>query len=338
MKKWIILLIYLLSACASGPDSRARSPQWTGSAFENPWPDGEKLNFFDFFSMRLSTDYAVWPVRVENPPLEIDFSETSDQEIKFTWINQSTMLIQWQGKNILIDPLWSERTSPFSFIGPQRVREPALPIKDLPPIHLILISHDHYDHLDLDALEQLQERFHPQIMVGLGLKDYLLDRGMARVQELDWWEFAQFTKQIKIHFLPAKHFSARWPWDRNQRLWGGFWIQLGEKSIYYAGDTGMAPVFQEIKDRLGSPDLCLLPIGAYKPRDFMRPYHINPAEAVRAHQILGAKVSIGVHRETIQLSQEAFDRPVKDLRIAMEEGGLASHEFLAPPLGKTIKF
>ena len=227
-----------------------------------------------------------------------------------TFINHSTVLLQQRNCHILTDPIWSERASPFASIGPRRRRDPGVRWEDLPRIHAVLLSHNHYDHLDLASLRQLAKRGQSQFIVPAGVARLLRSQNIGPVHELDWGESLQL-EPITIHNVPALHFSARGIFDRNRTLWCGYVIETANRIIYFAGDTGFGDHFASIRERFGAPNVALLPIGAYEPRWFMAPIHMAPDEAVRAHQILGATTSIAIHHGTFQLADESIDTPKK---------------------------
>lgn len=230
--------------------------------------------------------------------------------LSLTWIGHATVLIQIDGKNILTDPIWSERCSPISFIGPKRFTNPGIKLEDLPPIDIIIISHNHYDHMDLPTLKALDERDKPTIFAGLKNKDFLQGEGLTNVIELDWWDI-RIEKDIKITFTPTQHFSGRGIFDREETLWGSYIIEGKEKTIYFAGDTGYFPGFKEIGSKFPNIDVAILPIGAYEPRWFMKPIHMNPEDTFQAYRDLGAKYLLPMHYLTFVLTDEALDEPLK---------------------------
>jgi L-ascorbate metabolism protein UlaG (beta-lactamase superfamily) len=235
-------------------------------------------------------------------------------------VNHSTVLIQYAGINILTDPIWSERASPFSWIGPRRFAPPGVPFENLPKIDLVLLSHNHYDHLDVPTLKRIAAARQARFVVPLGLAGLLSRHGIRAEKEMDWWDTAG-----PITCVPAHHFSARRVNDRNRTLWCGYWIATTAGPVYFAADTAFGPHFGEIRNRMGSPRLALLPIGAYKPRWFMRPVHMCPEEAVEVHRILAPQRSIAIHWGTFQLADDGADEPVSDLRRAFR-----SHADLTP--------
>jgi L-ascorbate metabolism protein UlaG (beta-lactamase superfamily) len=239
--------------------------------------------------------------------------------LRTTLVNHSTVLLQQRGSNILTDPVWSERASPLSWIGPRRRRKPGVSWEDLPSIDAVLISHNHYDHLDLPTLRRLAARGDSTFIVPARCARLLRSENIGPVHELDWGESVSLPESlpgslpITIHSVPALHFSSRGIYDRNKTLWCGYVIESQERLVYFAGDTGFGRHFAQIRERFGSPHLALLPIGAYEPRWFMSPIHMAPEEAVRAHEILGARTSIAIHHGTFQLTDEALDTPKKQL-------------------------
>jgi len=233
-------------------------------------------------------------------------------ELRVTMINHSSVLLQIPGANILTDPVWSERASPIPWIGPRRHRAPGVRWPDLPRIDIVLLSHNHYDHFDLATLHKLAERQESQFAVPIGVAKLLRSHKIAPVHELDWGESMPLSQTV-IHTVPAVHFSARGLFDRNRSLWCGFVIESQGRFIYFAGDTGFGTHFAAIRERFGAPRLSLLPIGAYEPRWFMSAVHMNPDEAVKAHQILNSMSSIAIHHGTFQLADEGIDTPKKRL-------------------------
>ena len=232
--------------------------------------------------------------------------------LRTTLVNHSTVLLQQRGCNILTDPIWSERASPLSSIGPRRRRKPGVSWEDLPPIDTVLISHNHYDHLDLPTLRRLAARGDSTFIVPAGGARLLRRENIGPAHEMDWGDSLSL-RSLTIHCVPALHFSSRGIYDRNQTLWCGYVIECRERLVYFAGDTGFGRHFAQIREKFGSPRLALLPIGAYEPRWFMAPIHMGPDEAVRAHDILAARTSIAIHHGTFQLADEGLDTPRQQL-------------------------
>ena len=250
-------------------------------------------------------------VEQSRPPRRVESSA-----LRITMVNHSTVLLQQGGSNVLTDPIWSERASPLSWTGPRRRRRPGVSWEDLPSIDAVLISHNHYDHLDLPTLHRLATRGDSIFIVPAGEGRVFRSENIRPVHEMDWGESMSLLEPLHgltVHCVPALHFSSRRIYDRNTTLWCGYVIECKERLVYFAGDTGFGTHFHQIRERFGSPRLALLPIGAYEPRWFMAPIHMAPDEAVRAHEILGAKTSIAIHHGTFQLSDEGIDTPKKQL-------------------------
>jgi len=270
-----------------------------------------------------------WPGWVENEKFLLPPQRHSTQirDWRVTFINHATVLLQIGPYNLLTDPVWSERVSPFSYVGPRRIRAAGVALQDLPPIDVVLLSHNHYDHLDLATLKWLERRDHPHIVTGLGNAPLLHANGIRHVTELDWWHHIEHG-DMNIHFVPAQHFSGRGLRDRDMTLWGGLWVETVAGAMFFAGDTGYGPHFREIRERLGNPRLALLPIGAYEPRWFMGPVHMNPEDAVLAHRDLDADTSLAIHFNTFQLTDETIDRPVRDLADALGKHQVEAARFV----------
>ena len=283
---------------------------------------------------RLGRDESVWstwPKHVENslyPPPDLTRPSIS-------WIGHSSFLLCLGGMNILTDPIFSARCSPVGFMGPRRVRAPGLLVESLPRIDLILLSHNHYDHMDIPSLRLIRRRFpEAKIVTSLGNADFLARKGLHRAVELDWWEHLKFNN-LQITATPARHFAARTLWDRNKTLWVGFMLNYHGRSIYFAGDTGYTNAFKEIYSRLGAPDLALLPIGAYQPRDMMASVHMDPDEAVQAFLDLQARRAVGMHFGTFQLTGEPIDEPSKKLKAALDAKDIPADRFIVLDIGET---
>jgi L-ascorbate metabolism protein UlaG (beta-lactamase superfamily) len=311
------------------------SDHFDGRRFFNP--SGANGQPFWKVPRLLVTRFTRWPSHVpvesRRPPAP------GPNQAVVTFIGHATFLVQGSGGNILIDPVYARRAGPFSFVGPIRVRAPGVRFEDLPPIALVLQTHNHYDHCDLRALAQIERRFHPSFVTPLGNARLLRSAGAARIVELDWWESTRTgpAGELSVALTPSQHFSARTPFDRNRALWGGFLVEVGGRRILHAGDSGYGPHFGEIAARLGPIDLALLPIGAYEPRWFMKDVHMNPAEAVQAHLDLGATRSIAMHFGTFQLTPEGIDQPVRDLARARQERGVPPERFQTIEVGESLR-
>jgi N-acyl-phosphatidylethanolamine-hydrolysing phospholipase D len=258
-----------------------------------------------------------------------------------TWVGHATVLIQLGGLNVLTDPVWGDRASPVNFAGPRRATAPGIAFATLPPLDVILLSHNHYDHLDAGTVGRLATAM-PETpwCVPLGLADFVRGLGVNRVIELDWWDEHKVAGLI-VTCAPAQHFSARTPWDRNTTLWCGFTLSEDKSNgrrVYFAGDTGYHPAFGEIGQRLGPFDLVLLPVGAYDPRWFMTPVHMNPEEAVRAYQDLSGTTRpamVPIHWGTFKLTDEPLDEPPLRARAAWAAAGLPREKLWVLAHGET---
>jgi L-ascorbate metabolism protein UlaG (beta-lactamase superfamily) len=296
-----------------------------------------------------------WPAWVDDVPPSAPPPAAGPGQLAVTFVNHSTFLLQHGGVSLLTDPVWSERASPLTWAGPRRVRRPGLDLDQLPPVHVVLVSHNHYDHMDLATLRRLDQGHRPLFVTGRGNRRKLERSGLDRVVELDWWQALDAVPGVGITMTPAQHFSRRGIFDVNRSLWGGFFLNFGGADIpacrddaqgrqecppqpltvYFTGDSGYGAHFREIRDRLGPPDVALLPIGAYEPRWFMRVNHINPEEAVQAHLDLGARRSFAMHFGTFQLTDEPIDEPKQRLRAALRRKGLDERAFAVPGFGET---
>jgi L-ascorbate metabolism protein UlaG (beta-lactamase superfamily) len=306
-----------------------------GQRFFNPHaPSGKSLR--ELRRWQRTRRKEPWPERVEDqifpPP-----TRTGKDRIAATFIGHSTFLLQIGGVGVLTDPVWSERCSPVAFAGPRRVRRPGQRLDALPGVDLLLVSHNHYDHMDLPTLRQVQSHWTPAVATGLGNGRQLVKTGFRSAVELDWWQTIELAG-ARVTYVPAQHFSSRGLHDRNRCLWGGFVIEVGAAVVYFAGDSGYCPHFAEIGHRFPRIDLALLPIGAYEPRWFMRQHHMNPEEAVRAHLDLKAHRSLGMHFGTFQLTDEAIDAPISALRKAQADAGVGLSDFDVLAFGETREY
>jgi L-ascorbate metabolism protein UlaG (beta-lactamase superfamily) len=327
-----------LSLLAAGCATLAytNSDHFDGKKFFNP--DGATpKGFIDLLKWQLGGGKTPWPEHVENKAKPKVATHVLPGQVHLTFINHATMLLQFENLNVITDPVYAERVSPVQWAGPKRVREPGLAFDKLPPIDVVVVSHNHYDHMDLVALKKLNDRFHPQFIVPLANQGLLKGAGVENIVELDWWQ-SNTVKSGKITLVPAQHWSSRSPFDRDRALWGGFVIEAGGIRSYFAGDSGYGPHFKMLKERMKEIDVALLPIGAYEPRWFMKYHHMNPDDAVLAHLDLQPKLSIAMHFGCFRLTNEGIDDPVKDLKTALEAHKVPLREFVAPETGETIVY
>ena len=259
---------------------------------------------------------------------------------QLTWLGHASFLFQFRGINVLTDPVLSERASPFRFVGPKRYTPPALTVSQMPDIHLVLISHNHYDHLDEEVVRQLHKRFGDALRfcVPMGLKSWFAKRGIHNVVELGWWQAEKLSDTEEVFCLPTQHFSGRGAHDGNKSLWCSWLLEIDGYRLYFAGDTGYGGIFTQIGELFAPIDLALLPIGAYNPRWFMAPVHVDPEEAVRIHQDIGARHSVAMHWGTFVLTDEAMDEPPRRLRQALDDQALDQDSFIVMQHGETRNF
>ncbi|GAC1395058.1 MAG: MBL fold metallo-hydrolase [Thermoanaerobaculia bacterium] len=294
-----------------------RSDHFDGKRFHNGSPaQHEQASVVKWMMTREPGFWREWAEDPAGPrpPARVD-------DLRVTFVNHSTLLIQMDGIHILTDPIWSDRCSPFSFAGPKRHRAPGIRFEDLPKIDIVIVSHNHYDHLDLPTLRALQSAFRPRILTPLGNAALMTRHGVSGATDLDWWSEVDVTPSMKITLVPAQHFCARALSDRDATLWGGFVISGRAGDVYFAGDTGWGDHFARIAQRFPSIRLACLPIGAYLPRWFMKPVHIDPSQAVEAHKVLRASTSVAMHFGTFHLGDDGETQPVDDLRRAIAADG-----------------
>jgi L-ascorbate metabolism protein UlaG (beta-lactamase superfamily) len=301
-----------------------------GARFFNPYaPAGRSLA--EVWRWMRTRERTAWPASVPlsvhaPPPARVEPGRAA-----VTFIGHSTFLVRTASTVMITDPVFTTHAGPFGRLGPRRVRPPAIARRDLPRVDLVLLSHNHYDHLQPSSLRALSGA---SIVTALGVGRHVPPLRGRHVQELDWWQQVEIGNAT-ITAVPAQHFSARTAWDRNATLWCGFVVEVDGVTTYFAGDTGYTPQFAEIGDRFPAIDVALLPIGAYEPRWFMEPVHMNPDEAVRAHVDAGARVSVGMHFGTFQLTDEGIDDPLRALDAARVRHDVAPDAFRVLGFGET---
>jgi L-ascorbate metabolism protein UlaG (beta-lactamase superfamily) len=301
------------------------SDHFDGKRFHNP--RRRVRGFADLVQWIRTRQRGPWPEWMENsqgktPPPRIPRDSDPADALRLTFVGHMTFLLQWQGLNILTDPIWSGRASPVQFMGPRRVCATGIVFEDLPKIDVVLLSHNHYDHMDRSTIKKLWKIHRPRFYTPLGNGRRLRAFGVRDVVELDWWQEAQHESGMRVVCTPARHFSGRVPWDRDASLWCGFTLlpQGGVAdggAIYFAGDTGFGKHFAQVAARFPRPRLALLPIGAFRPEWFMSEVHCSPADAVEAHRILQAGLSVASHFGTFALADDRFDEPLAELGSAL---------------------
>ena len=300
-----------------------------GLRFFNPGGPKTDRTLRQLLRWKLAGDAAKWPKQVAVGQMVPDDRVSG---LRVTMVGHATLLIQAAGLNILTDPVWSARASPVRFAGPLRVTAPGIAFDDLPRVDAVLLSHSHYDHLDIATLRRLHERDAPLIVTPLG-NDVIVRRhiGTARIVSGGWGDRFEIAGRAEAHIVPANHWSSRRPGDRRMALWGGFMLRTPAGLIYFAGDSGYGTgdIFRAMRERYGRPDLALLPIGAYAPEWFMSAQHCDPDGAVQILLDLEARNALGIHWGTFQLTDEGRDEPAQRLRAALAERKIDPARFSA---------
>jgi L-ascorbate metabolism protein UlaG (beta-lactamase superfamily) len=321
---FIIVTFFLIGwTLSTTPYKGPKSDHFDGKRFLNT-SGAQAKGFKELFKWMRSRERGPW--QWKSGEVRVIPEPKSNPATSIYFINHSSFLIQTGGYNILTDPVFSKRVSPFSFAGPKRMQPPGIAFDDLPPIDLVLISHNHYDHLDIRYVKKIQQTWNPDFVVPLGVKSFLKRNRIPKVTELDWWENVNLF-DIKITATEAQHFSGRGMFDRDQSLWCGFSIKTHQLHIQYIGDTGFGDFFQRFPEKIGAPDLAIIPIGAFKPIWFMQPIHCSPTEALKIHQIIGAKKSIACHFGTFPLADDGMDEPEEELKKKLSFEDLPDHTF-----------
>jgi len=343
-----------LSACANEPAAATPTAPRRDGTFHNNYIELRSLGTTAFWRWK----FEAWRDGLPKPPaaptphivpdlglIQTNAKAGAQMVPTVTWIGHATVLAQLGGLNVLTDPIFSQRASPLSFVGPARVQKPGLWLHELPHIDLVLISHNHYDHLDDDSVRALaaQAGGAPLFVVPLGLKAWFAQRDITRVVELDWWQ-SHKVGDVEVVLTPVQHWSGRSLADRNETLWGGYALFAAQLHLFFAGDTGFSKDFADIRERFaerqgvaqgGGFDIALLPIGAYEPRWFMQRQHVDPEDAVRIHRDLGAKASLGIHWGTFELTDESLDEPPRRLAQARQAQGVPDSAFFTLAIGQT---
>ena len=310
-----------------------------GSVFKNVDPQYKRASYYARLQALIATGSWLGPGRRFAPlaaaSVDVEGLREKTHDATVTWIGHSTLLVQLDGVTFLTDPTWAERSGPFNgLVGVRRFTPPPLPLVKLPPIDFVLISHDHYDHLDEPTVRALARLYHPKFIVPLGIKAWLADRGITNAIELNWGQSIKF-KGLTIVCTPAQHASGRTLADEGERLWAS-WAVLGSQRFYFGGDTGYSLHFKQIGEVLGPFDLAALPIGSYTPRKIAAPVHMSPEDALQAWSDLRAKRFIGIHWGTFKLAREPYDEPPIRVAAEVERRGLDPEVIWIPKPGETL--
>jgi L-ascorbate metabolism protein UlaG (beta-lactamase superfamily) len=342
---WIIIVVILLipvlftlvGVMISAPKYKGPvSDHFDGKKFINPGGIQAK-GLSDVLKWALTRKRAKWIELPDNyGPRPLEFNK---EGFRITYVNHTTFLIQVDGLNILTDPVWSKRTSPFQWAGPKRMRQPGLRLEDLPKIHVVLLSHNHYDHLDIATMHTVFGAHHPKIITPLGVKAFLDEEKITGATDLDWWDEFSLSGSVLVQSVPAQHFSGRGSLDRDATLWCGYMLTTSAGKLYFAGDTGYNEnTFKEIGQKAGEINISIIPVGAYKPRWFMSPIHVSPDEAVKIHLDVKSKVSIASHFGTFALADDSREDPEVDLKNALRDNNILEDKFVLLEEGEPRMF
>jgi L-ascorbate metabolism protein UlaG (beta-lactamase superfamily) len=316
------------NAYYSGPVS----DHFDGTRFFNPG-GLEPRGRLDFLRWQLTERRAPWPAQFPSPfPADRPPAAVQGDTVRVAYVGHASFLVQTRDQSILIDPVWAERASPFAFVGPRRVNPPGIAFDDLPKIDCVLVTHNHYDHMEVETIRRLWQRFAPRIVTPLG-NDAILRAAVPGLvaDAVDWDDTVDLDGGLAVHVEPSQHWSARGAWDRSHALWASFVLQAGARRIYCVGDTGLGDgaSFARVRRRHPGLAMALLPIGAYEPRWFMANSHMNPDDAVQALELCGAAQALGHHWGTFRLTNEAVEQPATDLAAALVARGIIPERFAA---------
>ena len=334
----IFIILISISSCASGEKRKSKIAKMNEKGeYVNNYLSEKKPGTGDYLSFFFNSVFLP-PKKKNFSVLHINKIIYEDSRTTLTWLGHSSFFYQNQDLNILIDPHFTERASPLSFLGPKRYVPSIFNKENLPKIDVVAISHNHYDHLDIKSLKFIEDK-NPSVffLVPLGDKHYLRQYGIQNVKEFDWWESIEI-KKTKVYFTPVKHWSKRTLFDRNKSLWGGWWFESKDRKFLHLGDTGYTKDFLDIKNKLGSPNIVAIPIGAYEPRKIMKNNHLNPEEAVQTFLDLEAGLGVAMHWGTFILSYEPVDDPPKKLKKFLKKYNIDGNSFKILKHGESLIF
>jgi L-ascorbate metabolism protein UlaG (beta-lactamase superfamily) len=339
----VLILVVVIGALVigyviSGPRYTGPvSDHFDGKEFFTPGAPSPK-GFKEVIGWQLNHERTQpWGSFHHDPPAPAPPARVPDGPVRVTFVNHSTVLLQFDGLNVLTDPIFDERVSPFQFVGPKRNAPPGIRFEDLPKIDILLLSHNHWDHLEIGTVQKLCIRDQPKVYCPLGVKAFLEQHDCKNVTELDWRQSAVYDAKTTIHCVQAQHFSGRGLFDRNATLWAGYVVDNNAVGkLYFAGDSGYGPHFAAIGEEFGPLKLALIPIGAYKPKWFMSPIHCSPAEAVSIHEDVRSEQSVAIHFGTFPLADDGETEPVDDLRRALAEKQIPADRFQALKAGGSL--
>lgn len=320
-----------LAGCCAYSAPRYEGPpsdHFDGATFRTP--GAKRLDGRAVAGWMLTRKPGAWRAWIDEPPGPPPPTRVTGGEIRVTFVNHATLLVQMDGVNVLTDPVWSTRVGPEPWVGPKRHRAPGVRFEDLPPIDAVVVSHNHYDHLDLPTIRSLSETRRPYVIAGLGNAALFEDAGVDRAVDLDWWQEIEVGPNVRIIAVPVQHGSMRGVCDRDATLWAGYVITGPSGRVFFAGDTGYGPHFAEIRRRLGPMRAALLPIGAFRPEAVLAPVHMSPADAVRAAHDLEARTSIGMHYGTFAQADDGEHEPEEALARALASDRAAPTFWVLP--------
>jgi L-ascorbate metabolism protein UlaG (beta-lactamase superfamily) len=315
------------------------SDHFDGTRFHDP--DGTQLkSLWHFLKWQMTPGRPRWPDRAPSPHADMPPQRVAGDMVRLCYVGHASWLIQTAGLNILVDPIWSERASPVSFAGPKRVNDPGIAFDKLPPIDAVLVSHGHYDHLDMPTLSRLAAKFSPRVITPHG-NDLSMVNADAniRAEGFDWDDRIEIGAGVAVTLVRTRHWSARGPFDRNRSLWASFLLEAPAGKIYIVCDSGYGGgrLFRRVRDAHGPLRLAILPIGAYDPRWFLQDQHMDPAEAVNALVDCGAERALASHYGTFKLTDEPIDAPVAGLHAALDEAKIPRERFVALKPGQVVE-